>query len=192
MTDTNAIATISTEAPAETADMLPVVHRQIADTIRSLPWPARRAVARQVNERLGASIAEVARGKFQAAAEAELACFVQARLAERQVVTVHTLRNEAALRGIVAMTLSEVKTQLLRIAMQHEDNIDAVATAWQSAIATKVGRGQITQDEAETRLNRLSARSERLRVSMEEECDALVESFRFSFRARLERLQTVA
>ena len=192
MTDTNALATISTEAPAETADMLPVVQRQIAETIKTLPWPARRALGRQVNVHLGGAIAEIARGKFQAAAEAELACFVQARLAERQVVTVHTLRNEAALRGIVAMTLSEVKTQLLRIAMQHEDNIDNVAVAWQSAITSKAERGQITQTEAEVRLQRLNARSERLRISMEDECDALVESFRTSFRSRLERLQAVA
>jgi hypothetical protein len=180
---------INTDAPEETINLVRDVQQQAAEAIGSLAWPVRHTARRQLQVQFVSTLGEVIRAKLQAAADAEIACFVQARMAQRQVAAVHAMQNESAMRGLMAMALSEVSRLLMQITAAHEDHIDDVAGAWANALRTKCDGGVIGAEEAERRRRRLEARAERNRFMVEDECDLLIDSFRVRLRGKLAGVQ---
>ena len=187
-TETSTALTIETAAPTEVHNLVHAVREQIATTMNTLVWPVRHAARRKLDTDIATTLATVAQRKLQAAAEAELACFAQPLLAQRQVAAVQAGRNDQALRGIVSMLISQVNGHLFQIAASHEDEIDRVAGAWRDALEGKAASGMISSEEATRRGARLQIRVDRLLGTMEEECDRLTEGFRQNLHRQLETL----
>ena len=164
------IETTSTPAVAELTRTL---QTEVAAAISALPRATRLAVTRQVQPHIAETFERVVRSKLAAAAEAEIACFAVARLAQRQLATVQHLRNEGAMRGLVTMALSDTSTQLFDILVRHEENVDAVSDRWRDRTRTKLAEGQIDQAEADRRLSQVSKTEMRLQQLLGTEVEVL-------------------
>ena len=179
---------IETVGAPPVAELTRAVQAELATALAALPRMTRRVAGRKIQPHVVDSFERVVHGKLAAAAEAEIATFVVTQLAQRQVATVQHLRNESAMRGIVAMTLSETATQLFDILASHEDSIDTVGGRWSESTRKRLAGGVIDQAEADRRLARIGEAGARMQQMLETEVDALIGSFREQMRNALAAL----
>ncbi|HEX5327831.1 MAG TPA: hypothetical protein VFW75_14270 [Acetobacteraceae bacterium] len=186
------LRSIEASGAPSTEELTRAVQAELATTLAALPWATRRAAARRVQPHVVDSFEQVVRSKLASAAEAEIACFVVARMAQRQLAAVQRLRNDAAMRGLVSMVLSGFVTQMFDIAARHEDIVDTAADRRRDAIRSRLAAGQMDAAEAARRTARNERDRARLMRMMETEVDDLIESFRQRLRAAMEELARAA